>query len=142
MNMPWRFFRAYLWLHTRLCRAGQVLRKDSVLGLINFKEVKYLKDKYENLPQYLKDKAKFCLWKNEIGKGKVPYQVDGKRAKANNIYTFTDFKKALVVVDRFDGLGIGIFSRISAIDIDNCIDASDSYSDLAKDVMDIFKGSE
>lgn len=111
------------------------------MGLINFKEVKCLKDKYENLPQYLKDKARFCLWKSEVGKGKVPYQVDGKRAKANNISTFTDFKDALCVVNKFDGLGIGIFNKISAIDIDNCIDASGNYSDLAKDVMGIFKDS-
>ncbi len=109
------------------------------MGLINFKEVKCLKDKYENLPQYLKDKARFCLWKSEVGKGKVPYQVDGKRAKANNISTFTDFKDALCVVNKFDGLGIGIFNKISAIDIDNCIDASGNYSDLVKDVMGIFK---
>lgn len=111
------------------------------MGLINFKEVKCLKDKYENLPQYLKDKARFCLWKSEVGKGKVPYQVDGKRAKANNISTFTDFKDALCVVNKFDGLGIGIFNKISAIDIDNCIDASGNYSDLVKDVMGIFKDS-
>jgi putative DNA primase/helicase len=105
------------------------------------KEAKYLKDKYENLPQYLKDKAKFCVWKQESGKGKVPYQANGKRAKANKVNTFTDFKNALDVVDKFDGLGIGIFNKISAIDIDNCIDVSGNYSDLAKDVMDIFKGS-
>ena len=39
------------------------------------------------------------------------------------------------IVDKFDGLGIGIFNKISAIDIDNCIDASGNYSDLAKDIM-------
>lgn len=100
-----------------------------------------LKEKYENLPQYLKDKAKFCVWKQEDGKGKVPYQVNGKMARANKINTFTDFKKALDVVDKFDGLGIGIFNNISAIDIDNCIDASGNYSDLAKDIIEIFKDS-
>jgi putative DNA primase/helicase len=103
--------------------------------------VKSLIKKYEELPQYLKDNAKFCVWKQESGKGKIPYQANGKRAKANNIYTFIDFKDALSVVDKFDGLGIGIFNKISAIDIDNCIDASGNYSDLAKDVMDIFKDS-
>ena len=103
--------------------------------------MKSLIDKYEKLPEYLKDNARFCVWKQEAGKGKVPYQANGKRAKANKVNTFTDFKKALDVVDKFDGLGIGIFNKISAIDIDNCIDASGNYSDLAKDVMDIFKGS-
>jgi len=77
----------------------QVLRKGSVLGFIFYKEVKSLIDKYEELPQYLKDKARFCVWKQEDGKGKVPYQVNGKMARANKINTFTDFKKALDVVD-------------------------------------------
>lgn len=81
------------------------------------------------------------MWKQEDGKGKVPYQVDDKRARANKINTFTDFKSALSVVDKFDGLGIGIFNKISAIDIDNCIDTNGNYSDLAKDIMDIFKSS-
>ena len=120
--MPWWNSRAYLLLHTKLCRAGQVLRNDSVLDPIKLKEVKSLIDKYKDIPDYLKDKARFCLWKNEAGKGKVPYQVNGKKAKANNISTFTDFKSALSVDDKFDGLGIGIFNKIAAIDIDNCID--------------------
>jgi len=47
--------------------------------------VKSLIDKYEKLPQYLKDNARFCVWKQESGKGKIPYQANGKRAKANKI---------------------------------------------------------
>ena len=125
----------------RLCQTRQVLRNCSVLGFINSKEVNGLKEKYENLPQYLKDNAKFCVWKQECGKGKVPYQVDGKKARANKISTFTDFKSALALVDKFDGLGIGIFNKISAIDIDNCIDKKGNYSDLARDIMEIFKDS-
>ena len=103
--------------------------------------MKSLINKYENLPQYLKDNAKFCVWKQESGKGKIPYQANGKRAKANNIYTFIDFKDALSVVDKFDGLGIGIFNKISAIDIDDCIDGNGKCSDMARDIMNIFKDS-
>ena len=103
------------------------------MGPIKLKEVKSLIDKYKNIPDYLKDKARFCLWKSEVGKGKVPYQVNGKRAKANNISTFTNFKDALSVVNKFDGLGIGIFNKISAIDIDNCIDEKGKYSDSEKE---------
>ncbi len=80
-------------------------------------------------------KARFCLWRNEAGKDKVPYQINGKRTRANNINSFTDFKRALAHVDKFDGLGIGIFNEISAIDIDNCIKEDGSYSDLAKYIM-------
>ena len=75
------------------------------------------------------------MWKQEDGKGKAPYQVNGKRARANKINTFTNFNKSLSVVDKFDGLGIGVLNKISAIDIDNCIDASGDYSDLTKDIM-------
>ena len=75
--------------------------------------MKSLINKYKKLPQYLKDNARFCVWKQETGKGKVPYQANGKRAKANKENTFTDFKKALDVVDKFDGLGIGIFETLS-----------------------------
>ena len=97
-----------------------------------------LKNKYENIPQYLKDKARFCVWKNEAGKGKIPYQANGQKARANKISTFTNFKNALKVIDKFDGLGIGIFNKISAIDINNCIDENGNYSELAKDVIKIF----
>ncbi len=103
--------------------------------------MKSLIDKYEKFPQYLKDNARFCVWKQETGKGKVPYQANGKRAKANKENTFTDFKKALDVVDKFDGLGIGIFNKISAIDIDDCIDGNGKCSDMARDIMNIFKDS-
>lgn len=103
--------------------------------------MKSLINKYKKLPQYLKDNARFCVWKQETGKGKVPYQANGKRAKANKENTFTDFKKALDVVDKFDGLGIGIFNKISAIDIDDCIDGNGKCSDMARDIMNIFKDS-
>ena len=109
-------------------------------ALLNQRRWKTIK-KFEKIPDYLKDNARFCLWKNEAGKGKVPYQTDGKRARANKISTFTDFKSALSALDKFDGLGIGIFNEISAIDIDNCIDEYGNYSDLAKDIMEIFKDS-
>ncbi|MCR1899384.1 hypothetical protein NSA47_10350 [Irregularibacter muris] len=108
-----------------------------------YKEVKGLKGNYKNLPQCLIDNAKFCVWKYEKSKidkkpRKVPYQVNGKKTMANKINTFTSFNDAVNAVDKFDGLGIGVFNNISAIDIDDCIDENGNFSKLAKEVMGIF----
>ena len=61
--------------------------------------MKSLIKKYEELPQYLKDNARFCVWKQETGKGKVPYQANGKRARANKINTFTEYRKQNGIAD-------------------------------------------
>ena len=105
MNMPWRISeRIFDWIRGYV-KQGKSLGTVVFWDFIKLKEVKSLIDKYEKLPQYLKNKARFCVCKQEAGKGKVPYQANGKRAKANKVNTFTDFKKALDVVDKFDGLG-------------------------------------
>ena len=81
---------------------------------------------YNNLPNNIKENGLFCLWKYEqrcnSKPTKVPYRVNGKKALPNNPNTFTTFGTALKEVNKFDGLGIGIFNGISAIDIDTCID--------------------
>lgn len=101
--------------------------------------------KYDNLPQYIKDNGSFCLWKYEERKNgekpiKVPYQVSGKKAMPNNEHTFTTFETALSAVNKFDGLGIGVFGGISAIDIDNCINQDGSLTDMAIAIITLFEG--
>lgn len=100
---------------------------------------------YNNLPNYMKDNGLFCLWKYEQrGDSKptnVPYQVSGIKAQANNASTFTTFKTAVHEVDKFDGLGIGIFNGISAIDIDHCVDGNGELSEMAQDIIQLFCGS-
>ncbi|WP_177565178.1 phage/plasmid primase, P4 family [uncultured Phascolarctobacterium sp.] len=101
--------------------------------------------KYDNLPKYIKDNASFCLWKYEERKNgekptKVPYQVSGKKAMPNNEKTFTTFETALSVVNKFDGLGLGVFGGISAIDIDNCINEDGSLTDMAIAIIALFDG--
>jgi putative DNA primase/helicase len=100
---------------------------------------------YNNLPKYLRDNGKFCLWKYEERKNgekptKVPYQVSGKKAMPNIENTFTTFEVATKVVNRFDGIGIGVFGGISAIDIDHCIDDSGSLTDMATAIITLFDG--
>lgn len=100
---------------------------------------------YNNLPNYIKKTGLFCLWKYEQRGNskptKVPYQVNGCKALPNNPSTFTTFDTALKVVSQFDGLGIGIFEGISAIDIDHCVDEDGNLSDLAENIVALFKGS-
>lgn len=100
---------------------------------------------YNNLPNYMKYNGLFCLWKYEQrGEGKptkVPYQASGIKAQPNNASTFTTFGTAVNEVSRFDGLGIGIFNGISAIDIDHCVDKDGELSEIAQDIIELFEGS-
>ncbi|MFZ2537686.1 MAG: nucleoside triphosphatase, partial [Oscillospiraceae bacterium] len=103
-----------------------------------------IKMQYDNLPKDLRDNAKFCLWKYEERAGqskpsKVPYQVNGKRAKTNYEHTFTCYDTVLITVSQYDGLGLGIFLNFSAVDIDHCINDDGSLSETAKSIITLFK---
>jgi len=87
---------------------------------------------YEKLPTELKEKAGFCLWKYESN-GKVPYQINGCKAKATDKRSFADYKSVVGSFDGYDGIGIGIFDGFCAIDIDHCI-KNGSLSETAKDI--------
>ena len=92
---------------------------------------------YENLPQELKTRGSFCLWKYEERNGdrtKVPYQVNGLRADSTNWATFTDFATAVNHRTGYDGIGIGVFGDICAIDIDHCV-TDGVLSSLAQDII-------
>lgn len=99
---------------------------------------------YNNLPNYIKENGLFCLWKYEQRDHhkptKVPYQVNGIKAQSNNASTFTTFNTVLNIVNEFDGLGIGIFNGISAIDIDHCVDEDGNLSELSENIIALFKG--
>lgn len=92
---------------------------------------------YEKLPLELKTRGSFCLWKYEERDGrmtKVPYQLNGFRADSTNKVTFTNFNTAISHSAGYDGIGIGVFDEICAIDIDHC--ATDSgLSDMAQDII-------
>lgn len=78
-------------------------------------------DMYEKLPQELKERGAFCLWKYEERDGnrtKVPYQTNGLRADSANKATFTNYAIAVRHRAGYDGIGIGVFGDICAIDID------------------------
>ena len=92
---------------------------------------------YEKLPQELKERGAFCLWKYEERDGsrtKVPYQTNGLRADSANKATFTDYAIAVRHRAGYDGLGIGVFGDICAIDIDSCVEDG-VLSDMAEDII-------
>ena len=93
---------------------------------------------YDQLPSNLKIRNQFCNWKLEEQNGrmtKVPYRTNGKRANPADPQSFTDFATVCAVCDKYDGIGIGIFDDIAAIDIDHCVDMG-VISDLALDIIE------
>ena len=92
---------------------------------------------YEKLPHELKERGSFCLWKYEERDGrmtKVPYQTSGLRADSTNKATFTDYATVIGIRGKYDGIGIGVFDDICAIDIDHCIE-NGKLSDMAEDII-------
>lgn len=92
---------------------------------------------YEKLPHELKERGSFCLWKYEERDGcmtKVPYQTSGLRADSTNKATFTDYATTISLRNKYDGIGIGVFDDICAIDIDHCIE-NGVLSDMAEDII-------
>ena len=92
---------------------------------------------YEKLPQELKERGSFCLWKYEERDGrmtKVPYQTSDIRADSTNKATFTNYATAIGIRDKYDGIGIGVFDDICAINIDHCIE-NGTLSDMAEDII-------
>lgn len=79
---------------------------------------------YNNIPNELKENALFCLWKYEERDGKktkVPYKINGARARANTATDFSSFDLVSEFVDKYSGIGMGVFNGYSAIDIDHCV---------------------
>lgn len=100
----------------------------------------------KNLPPALLKDGRFCCWRYEDREGKptkVPYNPrTGGRAQSTNPTTFASLETALKAVERgrYDGLGVGIFGNVGAIDIDHCVDDNGELSPLAFDVMNMVQG--
>ena len=93
---------------------------------------------YDQLPSNLKIRNQFCNWKLEEQNGrmtKVPYRTNGKRANPTDPKCFTDFNSVCATQDAYDGIGIGIFGDLFAIDIDHCV-ADGVVSEMAQDIID------
>lgn len=93
----------------------------------------------KNLPPTLQEKGLFCCWKMELRDDKptkVPYNPrTGGKAQSTNPDTFAPLQVAERANSGYNGLGVGIFGSLGAIDIDHCIDDNGNLSDIARDIM-------
>ena len=95
-----------------------------------------------NIPQSLKSAGLWCCWRfvkrdGQTKPTKVPFcPMTGKPARSNDRSTFGRYEEAAFALDmgQYDGLGIGIFDDICAIDIDHCVDDG-SISEMASDII-------
>ena len=92
----------------------------------------------DTLPAELREKGLFCCWRYEDREGKpnkVPYNPrTGGRAQSTNPATFAPLAVAQAARG-YDGLGVGVFNGLGAIDIDHCIGAGGEISNMAADIM-------
>lgn len=94
-----------------------------------------------NIPQSLRKNGKFCVWKyidRDGHKTKCPYDPHtGQFGASNDPKAFSSFSHAHLVLERYgyDGLGVGIFGDVCAIDLDDCITAAGTLSEKAKDII-------
>ena len=79
---------------------------------------------YHEVPPEILAQGRFCCWRMEERGGrktKVPYNPNtGQMAKSNDPGTFAPFETALLA-QGYDGIGLGIFGGLCAIDLDNCV---------------------
>lgn len=100
-----------------------------------------MKVSIQNIPKSLRESGAWCVWRYEERDGKptkVPYNPrTSGRAQSNNVGTFGTFEQACFAKDMngFDGIGIGVFGDICAIDIDHCVE-NGVFSDLASEIFD------
>ncbi len=92
----------------------------------------------KNLPEYLKENGRFCLWKYEVRGGKPtkpPYNPRTLQyGDSSDPEAFADLKTAEAAAAGFDGLGVGMFGDLAGIDIDHCIQDGE-LSEMAADIV-------
>lgn len=98
---------------------------------------KEVKNMYDHLPGKLKQHDIFCKWKKVMRNGrysKLPFTAQGKMVSSTDRRCFTDFETVCTNLDGYDGIGIGIFDDLVAIDIDHCV-INGVISDMAQDII-------
>lgn len=97
----------------------------------------------ENIPKQLRNSALWCCWKYVQREGakkptKIPFcPMSSEAAKSNDPATFGRFEQAVFAYEMggYDGIGVGIFGDICAIDIDHCISDEGVISDMAEEII-------
>lgn len=96
---------------------------------------------YQHLPPELTQSGRFCCWRYAERNGrrtKLPFNPStGTSAKSNSPATFVDFQTAVRMSHAYDGIGIGIFDGISAIDLDHCVTDSGCLIEPAATIVEL-----
>lgn len=95
----------------------------------------------DNLPATLRETGLFCCWRYEERDGKPTKPLynprTGNYGNSKDPDTFAPLAVALAALEPggYDGIGVGVFGTLGAIDIDHCIQDTGELSELAVDVM-------
>ena len=98
----------------------------------------------DNLPPYVRQHGLACGWQYQTRPGsekpaKVPLDLrTGKPANPSNPNDFVPMSSLANFDFRqygYDGIGLGIFGNICAIDYDHCIDDTGNFSAMATDII-------
>lgn len=97
------------------------------------------------IPNRLRGEPYFCLMKLEKKpskdkKDKVQYITNGTRADPTNPEHFTSLENVMKVFAKggYDGIGIGVFDDVIAIDIDHCVEDG-KLNDFATEIVKTLK---
>lgn len=103
---------------------------------------------FENIPEELKSKNQWVLWKLECGKGnkktKVPYKSLSQRANSTSPKDWISFHGAVTMYennpDIFSGIGFVITEadNICCVDVDHVITDSGAYTLQASEMLETF----
>lgn len=105
----------------------------------------------ENIPESLKSKNRWVLWRYNRAKGssssvkwkKLPFSFNGELASATNPATWTSFERACQAykTGNFSGIGFVLGEGVHGIDLDDCIDpATGNFNENAKKALELVQG--
>ena len=105
-----------------------------------------------NIPQSLQRDGLFCYYRLKLRPGndkpaKIPYNPrTGTPAKSTDPSTFGAYSDVQNYAEAgYDGIGVGIFGHIAAIDIDHCIeigsDGKPALTEMAHDIVGMMQGA-
>lgn len=98
-------------------------------------------NKPQQIPNAVQKSGLFCCWKYEQRTdhlAKIPYDPStGHMARSNDPGTFCDFPKAVnaMTAHGYDGVGLGIFNGVCAIDLDDCFNPDHTLKDYAEEIV-------
>lgn len=100
-------------------------------------------NKYNLIPQKLKDQKQWVLWKHEIKgdkKTKVPYRNAAQYASSTKPETWNTFEYCMNQIEtkQFDGVGYVFNGGIVGIDLDHCFNEDRTLKSWAEEIIKLF----